>query len=80
MLWRAGWVLVLTALWSPGRVDMSSLVDLVAAVVLVAVCSVILWRAKNIYRSGKQAAKAAWSEGQRKAVRHIVRMLVNLRD
>jgi uncharacterized membrane-anchored protein len=75
-----GWVLVLTGFWSSGKVRLSTIGDLLVAVVVVAVFSLLLWHVKRLYDATKQACKKAWREGHRQAVRQLSRALTNWKD
>ena len=70
-LWRVGWVLVLTAFWSSGKVRLGTIWDLAVAVVVVAVFSIILYRVKRLYEAVKYLAKRAWRDGHREAARQL---------
>jgi uncharacterized membrane-anchored protein len=73
-------VLVLTLFWSSGKFRVSTIGDLVVAVIIVAVFSFIVSRVKRLYEASKQACKRAWREGQREAVRQLSRALTHLRE
>ena len=78
-LWRAGLVLLLTAVWSAGKLHVSTIGDFVVAVVVVAVLSVLLSRMKRSYQALKGAfretGKRAWEGGHREAARRLARAL-----
>ena len=80
VVWRAGWVLALTAFWSSGKFRVSTIGDLVVAVIVVAVFSFIVSRVKRLYEATKQACKMAWREGNRQAMRQLARAIAHLRD
>lgn len=79
-LWRVGWVLLLTAFWSSGRFRLSTIWDLMVAIIVVAVFSVLIARVKLLYEFFKQASKRLWRQGQREALRQLFRALSHLRD
>ena len=79
-LWRVGWVLLMTAFWSSGRISLSTILDLVVAVVIVAVASILLWRLRCIYEVSKEASKKAWLEGRQEAIRQLARALAQLKQ
>ena len=79
-LWRLGWVLLLTAFWSSGKIHLGTIWDLTVAIVVVAVFSVLVYRVKRLYEAVRQAAKTAWREGHREAVRQLARALAHLRE
>jgi uncharacterized membrane-anchored protein len=79
-LWRVGWVLLLTSFWSSGRFRLSTIGDLLVAVVVVSVFSLLLWRVKRLYDASKQACQRAWREGHREAMRQLSRALTHLKD
>jgi uncharacterized membrane-anchored protein len=75
-----GWALLLTGFWSSGKVRLSTIGDLVVAVVVVAVFSLLLWHVKRLYAAAKQACRRAWREGHRQAMRQVSRALTHLKD
>jgi len=75
-----GWVLLLTAFWSSARFRLSTIWDLIVAIVVVAVFSVAIARLKLLYELATQAAKRLWRQGQREALRQLFRALSHLRD
>jgi hypothetical protein len=79
-LWRVGWVLLLTAFWSSARFRLSTIWDLIVAIIVVAVFSVLIARVKLLYEFSKQASKRLWKQGQHEALRHLFRALSHLRD
>ncbi len=80
VLWRVGWVLVLTAFWSSGKFRLSSIWDLAVALVVVAVLSVVLLRVKRLYEALKYIGRGVWQDGHRKLARQVARALVHLKD
>jgi hypothetical protein len=79
-LWRAGWVLVLTAFWSSGKIHLGTIWDLVVAIIVVAAFSVAWYRAKRLYEALRDLGRSAWRDGHRKAARHLARAIVHLKD
>jgi hypothetical protein len=75
-----GWVLLLTTFWSSGRFRLSTIWDLVVAVVVVAVFSVLVARVKRLYQALKEICKMAWRQGQREAVRQLARAITHLKQ
>jgi hypothetical protein len=75
-----GWVLVLTAFWSSGKVRLGTIWDLAVALVVVGVFSVLLYRAKRLYEALKHASKRVWLDGHREAARWLARAIVHLKD
>ena len=79
-LWRVGWVLLLTSYWSSGKVRLSTIWDLVVAVIIVAVFSMLLSQVKRVYEAFKETCRRAWREGHREAARQLARALMHLKD
>jgi di/tricarboxylate transporter len=80
VLWRVGWVLVLTAFWSSGKFRLSSIWDLAVALIVVAVLSILLYRVKRVYEALKYVGRGVWRDGHRKLARQLARALVHLKD
>jgi hypothetical protein len=78
--WRVGWVLLLTAFWSSGKLRLGTIWDLAVAAIVVAVFSVLLARVKRVYQAFKELGRAAWQEGQRGAARQLARAIMHLKN
>lgn len=80
VLWRVGWVLVLTAFWSSGKFRLSSIWDLAVALIVVGALSILLYRVKRVYEALRDAGKSVWQDGHRKVARQLARAIVHLKD
>jgi hypothetical protein len=79
-LWRLGWVLVLTLFWSSGQLRLSTVLDLVVAIIIVVVVSILLWRAKILYAAAREASKRAWREAHRRAAHGLARAIARVTE